>query len=93
MAVEVQHIAHPLLYGAPAHGRPRAAVAPTQLPLDPDDLPIAAAQTDTERTLAENLQAVPYQSVGLTKPARSEPSQHRRPPLRAFAQRLLHRAS
>jgi hypothetical protein len=93
MAVEVQHVAHPRLYGAPAHGRPRPVVVPTQLPLDPDDLPLAAAQTDQERSLAEHLPAVPYVSVALAKPVSIEPRQERRPPLRVLAERILHRAS
>ena len=37
------------LYGAPAYARPPSIVAPTPLPLDPDDLPIAAAQTAQEQ--------------------------------------------
>jgi hypothetical protein len=94
MSIEDEHIAHPRLYGAPAYARPPAAVAPTPLPLDPDDLPIAAAQTPAEQRLAESLQARPYQSVRLAPPVREEPRLEARPLfLRALAGRVLRRAS
>jgi hypothetical protein len=37
------------LYGAPAYARAPKVVPETERPFDPDDLPIAAAQTDDER--------------------------------------------
>lgn len=52
---ETRHVALPKLYGAPAYARPPAAVAHTQRPADPDDLPIVAEMTDDERTLADHL--------------------------------------
>jgi hypothetical protein len=55
LSIDEQHVALPKLYGAPAYGRPRRAVDVTPRPLDPDDLPIAAYQTDEERELAERL--------------------------------------
>ncbi len=55
MSIEEQHVALPKLYGAPAYGRPRRGVDVSPRPLDPDDLPIAAYQTDEERELAERL--------------------------------------
>ena len=55
-----EHVAHPRLYGAPAYARPPAQVTPTELPLDPDDLPIAVYQTPEEREIAEQLIASPY---------------------------------
>ncbi|MGZ8437553.1 MAG: hypothetical protein ACXWXR_03315 [Candidatus Limnocylindrales bacterium] len=94
MSIEEEHVAHPRLYGAPAYARPPASVAPTPLPLDPDDLPIAAAQTPQEQRLAEMLVARPYQSVRPITPTRDEPRLEPRPLLlRAWAGRLLRRAS
>jgi hypothetical protein len=94
MSIEDEHVAHPRLYGAPAYARPPAAVAPTPLPLDPDDLPIAAAQTAAEQRLAESLQVRPYQSVRPVQPVREQPRLEPRPLLlRALAGRMLRRAS
>jgi hypothetical protein len=94
MSIEDEHVAHPLLYGAPAYARPPSAVEPTPLPLDPDDLPIAAVQTPQEQRLAEILLARPYQSVSPVKPPRDEPRLEPRPLLlRSLAGRLLRRAS
>lgn len=94
MSIEDEHVAHPRLYGAPAYARPPAAVAPTPPPLDPDDLPIAAAQTPQEQRLAELLLVRPYQSVSLVKPVRETTRLEPRPlPLRALAGRILRRAS
>jgi hypothetical protein len=94
MSLDDEHVAHPRLYGAPAYARPRTAVASTPLPLDPDDLPLAVAQTAEERDLSETLLFRPYQSVSLMRPQRAEP----RPEpesflLRAVAGRILRRAS
>ena len=55
-----QHAALPKLYGGPAYARPARPVHETPRPLDPDDLPIAAYQTDEERRIAESLPARPY---------------------------------
>jgi hypothetical protein len=94
MSIDEEQVAHPQLYGAPAYARPPAAVEPTPLPLDPDDLPIVAAQTPQEQRLAEMLQARPYQSVSLSGPVRAEPHLEPRPLfLRALAGRILRRAS
>jgi hypothetical protein len=94
MAIDEEHTAHPRLYGAPAYARPPSAVAPTQLPVDPDDLPLAVAQTAEEQQLAESLLLRPYQSVSLIRPQRDEPTPEPRPiPLRALAGRFLHRLS
>ena len=57
VSIDEQHIALPKLYGAPAYARPAAPVATTPRPFDPDDLPIAAVQTDEERELAQSLPA------------------------------------
>jgi hypothetical protein len=51
------YFALPSLYGAPAYGRAPKAVVETERPPDPDDLPIAAEQTEDERALANLLQA------------------------------------
>ena len=57
MAIDEQHVALPKLYGAPAYARPPAPVDETDRPFDPDELPIAAMQTDEERELLESLPA------------------------------------
>jgi hypothetical protein len=94
MSIEEEHVAHPRLCGAPAYARPPSAIAPTPLPLDPDDLPIAAAQTPQEQRLAVTLPVRPYQSVSPVKPSLDEPRLEPRPLLlRALAGRILRRAS
>ena len=94
MSLDEEHVAHPRLYGAPAYARPRSAVAPTPLPPDPDDLPLAVAQTDQEHQLAETLLVRPYQSVSLIQPPRDEPRVEPTPFLfRGIAGRILRRAS
>ncbi len=58
MATELDpYFALPKLYGAPAYARPPKVVPEGERPLDPDDLPIAALQTEDERALTEVLQA------------------------------------
>ena len=94
MSVDEEHIAHPRLYGAPAYARPRSAVAPTLMPADPDDLPLAVAQTAEEQRLSETLLVRPYQSISLVRPAPIEPRLEARPFLRrALTGRILRRAS
>jgi hypothetical protein len=94
MPVDEEHVTRPRLYGAPAYARPQPAVEPTQLPLDPDDLPIAAVQTPHERRVAEWLLDRPYQSVSAVRPFRPEPRLEPRPLLlRALAQRIVRRVS
>lgn len=61
---EQQHIALPRLYGAPAYARPAPIVDHSRRPFDPDDLPIAAAQTPEERQLAASLPAHAYAPGG-----------------------------
>lgn len=51
------YFALPMLYGASAYARPPKVVPESERPLDPDDLPIAAEQSDDERALTETLQA------------------------------------
>jgi len=51
------YFALPKLYGAPAYARPPRVVPEAERPLNPDDLPIAADQTDEERVVASLLQA------------------------------------
>jgi hypothetical protein len=51
------YYALPKLYGAPSYARPRSVVAQSERPFDPDDLPIAAAQTEEERAYAASQQA------------------------------------
>jgi hypothetical protein len=63
VSIDEQHVALPKLYGAPAYARPPAPIPPMERPLDPDDLPIAAFQTDEERVLAEALPARAYRVV------------------------------
>jgi hypothetical protein len=58
VSIEEQHVALPKLYGAPAYARPPIAVDEHVVrPFDPDDLPIAAFQTDEERHFVEELPA------------------------------------
>jgi hypothetical protein len=94
MSVDDEHVAHPLLYGAPAYARPRSTVAPTPLPPDPDDMPLAVAQTAEEQRLSETLLVRPYQSVSPIRPKPAEPRLEPRPLLlRALTVRILRRAS
>ncbi|MFH0750583.1 MAG: hypothetical protein V2B17_01985 [Chloroflexota bacterium] len=51
------YFALPKLYGAPAYARAPMVVPESERPFDPDDLPIAAEQTDDERALARMLPA------------------------------------
>ena len=55
MSVDEKHLAFPKLVGGPAYGRPSAPVAPTDRPLDPDELPLTVDQTPEERALADAL--------------------------------------
>lgn len=89
-----EHVAHPRLYGAPAYARPPMQVTPTELPLDPDDLPIAAYQTPEEREIAEQLLSTPF-GVAERKPvAESGPQLRPRPfLLGSLAGKILRRAS
>jgi hypothetical protein len=64
VSIEEQHVALPKLYGAPAYARPVAPVEVAQRPLDPDDLPISAFQTEEERALVESLPARAYAPGG-----------------------------
>jgi hypothetical protein len=64
LATEEQHVALPKLYGAPAYARPPKQAAGTPRPLDPDDLPITALQTEDERELLDSLPARAYASGG-----------------------------
>jgi hypothetical protein len=51
------YFALPRLYGAPAYARAPAVVPESERPFDPDDLPVAAEQTEDERALARILPA------------------------------------
>lgn len=51
------YFALPKLYGAPAYARPPKVVPDTERPINPDDLPIAAEQTDDERAVAQAIHA------------------------------------
>lgn len=65
MSIDEQpHVALPKLVGAPAYARPTRPVAHNPRPFDPDDLPIAAFQTDDERRLLETLPARAYAPGG-----------------------------
>jgi len=89
-----EHVAHPRLYGAPAYARPPAPVTPTELPLDPDDLPIAVYQTPEEREIAEQLIASPYLVAERKRAAEPAPELQPQPfLLGALAGKLLRRAS
>jgi hypothetical protein len=51
------YFALPKLYGAPAYARAPRPVPDTERPPDPDDLPIAAVQTEEERAAVASLHA------------------------------------
>jgi hypothetical protein len=96
VSIEEHHIALPKLYGAPAYARPAAAVEVSSRPLDPDDLPIVAFQTDEERAMLESLPARVYAPGGGAyidgdgRGPRSHDQLRGRPlSLRAIAGRLL----
>jgi hypothetical protein len=89
VAMEEHHIALPKLYGAPAYARPPRIAPKTRLPLDPDDLPIAAVQSDDERALLASLPLGSHDAA--TNPA--GPTLQPRPlSLRALAGRILGQA-
>lgn len=93
MYPEDEHVAHPRLYGAPAYARPPQRIAPTAMPLDPDDLPIAVEQTPEERAIAEELLSRPF-GVGDPMAVRNDREPSPQPqPLRAIAGKILRRAS
>ena len=92
MSFEEAHVAHPRLYGAPAYARPPLRVTPTAKPIDPDDLPIRAYQTDDEREIIESLRNQP--GLAPKSPEAAEP--HLRPQRLSLAERagrLISRAS
>ena len=65
MSLEDPHVALPKLYGAPAYARPPKVAPATEKPFDPDELPIAAFQTDEEREFAAELPARAYAPGGI----------------------------
>jgi len=85
-----QHVALPQLYGAPAYARPAIAVAHTQRPLDPDDLPIVALMTEEDRELFQSIPdyggrvpATPGGPIAVAEPA-PEGARSRAFSIRAF---------
>jgi hypothetical protein len=93
---EQQTVALPSLYGAPAYARPPALVPTTARPFDPDELPIAAAQTDEEREFTAALPAHAWApggaKLGSDKSSGSDEQRSLRPRtfrLRGIAGRLL----
>jgi hypothetical protein len=94
MSTDEHHVAQPRLYGGPAYARPRLSVTATALPLDPDDLPIAAEQTPQERQFTEQLLARPFGVARAPVATRPEPDRRRQSlGLSALAGKLLRRAS
>ncbi len=91
MALDEQHVALPKLYGAPAYSRPPRPVEETARPIDPDDLPITAFQTDEEREMAETIAGRPYAPSGgaYVENEKANHPQARPFSLRAIAGRLL----
>ena len=92
VALDEQHVALPKLYGAPAYSRPPRPVEVAERPLDPDDLPIAAHQTDEEREIAETLAGRPYAPGGgayVESNGKANHPQARPFSIRAIAGRLL----
>lgn len=69
------HVALPKLYGAPAYARPKPAVAGTDRPFDPDDLPLEAERTGEEADLVRELAGRPYAGDGpMVRAATSTPA-------------------
>lgn len=64
MPTEEQHVALPKLYGAPQYARPPVPAKAGPRPFDPDEMPIAAVQTDDERDLVDSLPAHAYAAGG-----------------------------
>jgi hypothetical protein len=94
MYAEDEHVAHPRLFGAPAYARPPLSITPTERPLDQDDLPIAAEQTEEERAIAEMLLSQPPAADAAAGHEPRDPGVRRRPVgLGAIAGRVLGRAS
>jgi hypothetical protein len=100
VAIDEQHVALPMLYGAPAYARPVIEVQEAPRPFDPDDLPIEAVMTPEERDLLASLPARFYlpggshltgqQAAHPATPADRMPSLHPRPlSLKALAGRIL----
>ena len=74
---QATHVALPRLYGQPSYSRRRGAVPDRPRPIDPDDLPISALQTDDERDLAETLESrrsLPYVTVPYATDAMDAPA-------------------
>lgn len=95
MDEQLQHVALPKLYGAPAYARPAVAVAHTPRPLDPDDLPIAAYMTDEEIDLVARLPqadgrvpSTPGGAVATATPPSEGPLRPRAFSIRSFADRI-----
>lgn len=101
MATDTEpYLVLPALYGAPAYARPPRPAPDAERPPDPDDLPIAAEQTDEERQLAAALfmnrhggahlaggAAGPVHLRGAMGDGHADPGEHRLS-LRALAGRL-----
>lgn len=93
---ELQHVALPKLYGAPAYARPPVTpAAQAARPVTPDDLPIAAEMTDEDLRLLESIsesgERVPATSPGPAVATAIAPDDSLRPrpfSLRAVADRL-----
>jgi len=66
VSTDEQHVALPILYGAPAYARPPAAIPVRERPFDPDELPIEALLTDEEREFTSTLPARAYAPGGVT---------------------------
>jgi len=64
--MEEHHIALPKLYGAPAYARPPRPAPISVRPLNMDDLPIEAVQSDDERALVASLPPGAYDVIGAT---------------------------
>ena len=87
------YVAHPRLYGAPAYARPPVRVTPTELPVDPDDLPISAYLSPDEAEMVETLRAKPFGVATKPAPEAAPEVRTREAGLTALAGRLLRRES
>lgn len=64
MPTDEQYVALPKLYGAPQYSRPRVQVPQRPRPFDPDEMPIAAAQTADEQALYGSLPSHAFAAGG-----------------------------
>jgi hypothetical protein len=85
--------AFPALYGAPAYARPPKHADDDDRPFDPDDLPLAAEQSEEESTLLRDLGIVgryqPRLAMATLEPSGRNGGCAAEPPVRRFSLRTV----